>query len=114
MSLYDLTHTFFEGGAPGIPGARRTEGHQFLAVLAYQAVQLIRRRLKQAGIDASWASRRRTLSVLRRGTSRFRQRDGAMLHVRQATLPEAAHQRLLEALDLKGNPGGTRKFTTDK
>ena len=39
------------------------------------------------------------------------QRDGATLHVRKATRPEPEQARILEALGLGDNPGGTRKFT---
>ena len=90
---------------------RRCEGHLFITVLAYQAVQVVRRRLAEAGVRESWASLRKTLSVQRRVTSRFRQRDGRTLHVRKATRPEPRHRGLLDILDLPDNPGGTRKFT---
>jgi hypothetical protein len=45
-------------------------------VLAYQCVQLIRSQLNAKGIDQSWASLRETLSVQRRVTARFTQREG--------------------------------------
>jgi hypothetical protein len=54
---------------------RRTDGHLFISVLAYQFVQCIRRRLKAAGIHQSWAGLRQTLSVQQRVTATFRQRD---------------------------------------
>lgn len=90
---------------------RRCEGHLFITVLAYQAVQLVRRRLAEAGVRESWTSLRKTLSVQRRVTSRFRQRDGRTLHVRKTTRPEPRHREILDILGLPDNPGGTRKFT---
>jgi hypothetical protein len=39
-----------------------TDGHLFISVLAYQCVQLIRRRLKEQGISDSWTRLRRILS----------------------------------------------------
>lgn len=44
----------------------RAEGHLFITVLAYQAVQAIRRRLKEHGITLSWTSLRKILSVQQR------------------------------------------------
>ena len=40
---------------------RRTEGHLFITVLAYQRVQAIRFKLNAAGEHASWASLRAVL-----------------------------------------------------
>jgi transposase len=39
----------------------RADGHLFITVLAYQFVQIIRRRLKESGIDLSWNSIRRII-----------------------------------------------------
>ena len=47
----------------------RCDGHLFITVLAYQCVQTVRRRLKDAGINDAWASLRSTLSVQRRVTA---------------------------------------------
>ena len=47
----------------------RCDGHLFITVLAYQCVQTVRRRLKDAGINDAWASLRSTLSVRRRVTA---------------------------------------------
>lgn len=44
----------------------RTDGHLFISVLAYQFVQVIRRRLKMQGITMSWGGLREVLSVQRR------------------------------------------------
>jgi hypothetical protein len=56
--------------------ADRTEGHLFIMVLAYQLVQAIRRELEAAGETTSWTRSREILSVQRRITAVFRQRDG--------------------------------------
>jgi transposase len=66
----------------------RGDGHLFITVLAYQCVQLIRRQLKAKGLDQSWTGLCDTLSVQRRVTARFVQKDGRTLHVRKATQPE--------------------------
>ena len=88
----------------------RTEGHLFITVLAYQCVQLLRTRLKAKGIHDSWASLRNLLSVQRRVTATFRQRDGRTLNVRKSTVAEPALLKIYQALGLNPSPGGTRKL----
>jgi transposase len=60
----------------------RCDGHLFITVLAYQAVQVIRRKLKEHGIHESWASLREKLARQHRITATFKQRDGKTLHIR--------------------------------
>ena len=54
----------------------RSEAHLFLTVLAYQLVQVIRRRLKEHGERASWTRLRRRLVGQQRVTAVFRRQDG--------------------------------------
>ncbi len=88
----------------------RTDGHLFISVLAYQLVQSIRRRLKDRCIDLSWSGLREILSVQRRVTASFTQKDGRTLHVRKATRPEPDLVRLFDALGLAHQPGGIQKL----
>ena len=88
----------------------RTEGHLFITVLAYQLVQAIRRKLEAAGETMSWTRLREILSVQRRVTATFQQRDGHTMHVRKATVAEPALQRLYEALGIDASPGGVQKL----
>jgi len=90
----------------------RCDGHLFITVLAYQCVQTVRRRLKDAGINDSWASLRSTLSVQRRVTSSLRRRDGRTVHVRKSTVAEPALMPIYRALGLSAAPGGTRKLVS--
>ena len=87
----------------------RTEGHLFITVLAYQAVQVLRKKLKAKGITERWLSLRQTLSVQQRVTATFKQRDGHTLHVRKATGAEPKLQELYAALGLSPSPGGIQK-----
>jgi hypothetical protein len=76
-------------------------------VLAYQCVQFLRRHLKEAGIDAGWATVREALSGQRRLTASFRTADGnATLHVRKTSAPEAEAAAIYAALGLDSRPGG--------
>jgi len=58
----------------------------FITVLAYQLVQLIRRRLKENGIDVNgnWCTLREIMSTQCRVTASFRRADGKALHVRKS------------------------------
>jgi transposase len=88
----------------------RADGHLFITVLAYQCVQVLRRQLKAAGINDSWASLRQTLSVQRRVTASLRRRDGRTVHVRKSTVAEPALLKIYQALALNQAPGGTKKM----
>ena len=87
----------------------RAEGHLFLSVIAYQLVQVIRRRLRETGQRASWNTIRRTLEGQQRITATFRRADGRTLHVRKATRAEPPQQAIYDALDLDPAPGATTK-----
>ena len=88
----------------------RSDAHLFISVLAYQFVQIIRKRLAERGIHDSWASLRKLLQVQRRVTSSFKTREGRTLNVRKASLPEPELASLYAAMALDSNPGGTKKL----
>ncbi len=90
--------------------AERSEGHLFLTVLAYQLVQVIRRRLRESGETASWTTLRKRLEGQQRVTAVFRREDGRSLHVRKATRAEAWQQAVYDALGIDAAPGGVRKL----
>lgn len=88
----------------------RSDGHLFITVLAYQCVQAIRVKLKEAGINDSWTSLRDTLSIQRRVTTSLRCRDGRTIHVRKSTVAEPALLAIYQALGINPAPGGTKKL----
>jgi len=88
----------------------RGDGHLFITVLAYQLVQIIRHRLRDAGIHDSWRTLRETLAGQCRVTCTFRRADGRTLHVRKATLPEPGQRQILQALNTSMTPGGIKKM----
>ncbi len=88
----------------------RSEGHLFLTVIAYQLVQVIRKRLKQRGNDSSWTTLRRILEGQQRVTVTFRRGDGRTLHVRKATRAEPDQKAIYDALGIDPAPGGVRKM----
>ena len=87
----------------------RADGHLFITVIAYQLVQVIRRRLRQSGETASWTTLRRVLEGQQRITATFRRADGRTLHVRKATRAEPPQQAIYDALGVGSAPGGIRK-----
>ena len=88
----------------------RSEGHLFLTVIAYQLVQVIRKRLKQRGDPSSWTTLRRILEGQQRVTVTFRRGDGRTLHVRKATRAETDQKAIYDALGIDPAPGGVRKM----
>ena len=88
----------------------RSEGHLFLTVIAYQLVQVIRKRLKQRGEASSWTTLRRILEGQQRVTVTFRRKDSRTLHVRKATRAEPDQKAIYDALGLDPAPGGVRKM----
>jgi len=88
----------------------RAEGHLFITVLAYQAVQVLRRKLKARGIHQSWSSLRKIFAGQHRVTATFRQRDGRTLHVRKTTVAEPKLKNVYDALGLCASPVGVKKL----
>ena len=90
---------------------RRVEAHLFISVLAYTFVHTIRLQLKAGGIDDAWQTLRKSLSTQMRITTTLQRRDDCTVHVRKATRPEPAQQKILSQLKLSANPGGTQQTT---
>lgn len=88
----------------------RTEGHLFITVLAYQFVQVIRRKLKSHGNKLVWASLRNILSVQQRVTATFKQKDGRTLNIRKSTRAESDLQDIYKVLGISATPGGIKKL----
>lgn len=88
----------------------RAEGHLFITVLAYQAVQVLRRKLKGHGFQENWSTLRRIFAGQRRVTATFKQRDGRTLHVRKTTVAEPKLKQLYDALGIPASPGGVKKM----
>ena len=87
----------------------RAEGHLFITVVAYQLVQIVRKRLRERGEHASWTTLRRVLAGQQRVTATFRRADGRALHVRKATRAEPRQRAIYAALGIDPSPGGVQK-----
>lgn len=87
----------------------RADGHLFISVLAYQAVQLLRSTMKQAGASDSWTSIRHALRPLQRTTTTFTRQDGRTLHVRKTALCDDQQAVLYHAMGIAPPPRNVRK-----
>ena len=89
----------------------RADSHLFITVLAYQLVQLIRRRLKESDADftSSWGTLREIMRSQCRVTASFRRADGKALHIRKATRAEPEQMAIYQALKVNPAPGGISK-----
>jgi transposase len=88
----------------------RVDGHLFITVLAYQFVQIIRKRLVEKGIHARWQTLRAIFNVQQRVTTSFRRADGLSLHIRNTTRAEPEQLEIYQALNLNPSPGGVKKM----
>jgi transposase len=88
----------------------RVDGHLFITVLAYQFVQIIRRHLKDRGIQGRWSTLRDMLASQCRVTATFKRADGRTLHVRKTTRAEPQALAIYQALNLNPAPGGIVKM----
>lgn len=88
---------------------RRADGHLFISVIAYQAVQLLRTRMNRAGASDSWTSIRHALRSLQRTTTTFTRRDGRTLHVRKTALADDQQAVIYHAMGITAPPPNVRK-----
>jgi len=93
--------------------SRRTEGHLFITVLAYQVVHAIRMELKTHENQASWNTLRKVLSRQHRVTVSFKRKGGGVLHIRKSTQPETELKELYRQLQLPPVPGTIIKTVID-
>ena len=92
---------------------RRSKAHLFITVLAYQLVQLIRRRLRTQGEHGSWPTLRSILAGQQRVTCTFRCADGGTLHVRKTTQAEPDQRAIYDLLGVDPAPGGIKKLVAN-
>ena len=88
----------------------RAEGHLFITVLAYQLVQVIRKRLRAAGLRSSWTTLKGILRRQVRTTSVFKRKDGRTLRVRTSSQPDTELRAIYDALRIDSVPLGMEKM----
>ena len=96
-------------GRPASTGAgafRWIRVERLLTVLAFQLVQVIHQALSRCGITDTWDVLRDDLGNQQRLTTRVVRADGSSVHIRHATPPEPAQQRIVAALAVDPFPGG--------
>ena len=88
---------------------RRSEGHLFISVLAYQAVQYVRTNLKSNGCTDSWQSLRHCLRHLQRTTTSFTCPDNTAIHIRKTATPDEIQTKVYQDMGLSLPPRNVRK-----
>ncbi len=87
----------------------RADGHLFISVLAYQAIHVLRTRMKQAGNGVSWSTIRHALRPLQRTTTSFTRQDGRTLHVRKTAVADADQAHIYRAMQIAPPARNLRK-----
>ena len=87
----------------------RANGHLFISVLAYQALCVLRTRMRANGIHDSWTTVRRTLASITRTTTSFGCRDGRTLHVRKTATADADQAAVYAAMGITSPPRNLHK-----
>ena len=94
---------------------KRTQGHLFITVLAYQMVHLIRGRLRQtAQLRHAWTTIRNLMQSQVRTTRVLKCKDGSVIHSRLTDKPDRAQAGLYRALNLKPCLLGIKNTTIPK
>ena len=76
----------------------RIRAHLFISVLAYQAANYLRLKMRSNGERRSWQTIRRRLANINRITTEMTDADGDRIQVRQNTHPDALQRKLLSAM----------------
>ena len=78
----------------------RVDGHIFISVLAYHLLSWIRYKLEQAGDQREWRTIRRLLSTHSLVTTRIPLKDGRIISIRKASIPDAEQARVYSMLGI--------------
>ena len=82
----------------------RSEGHLFIAVLAYHLLNAIRIKLRNRDIHISWERLRKLMSTQISIMTEFQTKDKKTILVQQATEAEYFHKEIYKALNIRPNP----------
>ncbi len=87
----------------------RVNGHIFITLLAYHAVQTLRTQLKAQDIHDSWQTIRAKMENQQRVTVVMKRADGKTIHLRKATRAEPHQETIYHALGIPMQPGSVQK-----
>jgi len=87
----------------------RVNGHIFITLLAYHAVQTLRAQLKAQDIHDSWQTLRARMENQQRVTVVMKRADGKTIHLRKATRAEPHQETIYHALGIPMQPGSVQK-----
>ena len=78
----------------------RVEAHVFISVLAYHLLSWVREKLRDSGDVRDWKTLRRLLSTHSLVTTRLPMKDGRVLRVRKASMPDPAQLEVYRNLNI--------------
>ena len=87
----------------------RADAHLFISVIAHQAIQVLRKRMKSVGHCDSWTTVRNVLRPLQRTTTSFTRSDGKALHLRKTAEPDGFQAEIHRAMQIPPPPRNVRK-----
>jgi transposase len=87
----------------------RVNGHIFITLLAYHAVQTLRAQLKAQDINDSWQTLRARMENQQRVTVVMKRADGKTIHLRKATRAEPHQKTIYHILGMPMQPGPVQK-----
>lgn len=87
----------------------RVNGHIFITLLAYHAVQTLRAQLKVHDIHDSWQTIRAKMENQQRVTVVMKRADGKTIHLRKATRAEPHQDIIYHTLGISTQPGRVQK-----
>ena len=79
---------------------KRVEGHIFISILAYHLLTWIKIRMEETGDHRDWKTIRRVLSTHSLVTTRIPIKDGSLLRLRKASLPDSEQASIYEKLGI--------------
>jgi len=91
-------------------GADRTEGHLFIAVMAYHLLCNIEYKMKQQNDYRQWRTIKNELSTHQRATVILIDKNDNIHHVRVSGMPEPEHNDIYTKLGVKANKNMKRYF----
>ncbi|MGP8329179.1 MAG: IS1634 family transposase [Methanosarcinaceae archaeon] len=79
----------------------RVEGHVFITILAYHLLHSIEHKLRENDCTFSWATVKRVISSHNYSTIILPTVHGTVIHLRKPGIPEPAHQKIYDKLQIR-------------
>jgi len=91
-------------------GAERTEGHLFIAIMAYHLLCNIEYKMKQKNDCRQWQTIREDLATHQRATVILTDKEDKIHHIRMSGMPETEHKDIYDKLGIKASKNMKKYF----